>query len=163
MSNKVHSLHRDKYWYRILLVECPALWVSGSEAAAIVRCSSGMIGLVYALFIYMDRRSVATFALAVVRTRLASWKSPQVTGCDRAGSTFARSVGALGDQSLHRRIHIYIYREGGSIRTTRLGSLPLAPISSLKVPLDACALSFVKLCRLECMLLMKVCCQFYHI
>ena len=41
------------------------LWASGSEPAAIVRCLSGMIGLVYALYIYMNRRSVATFARAV--------------------------------------------------------------------------------------------------
>ena len=43
------------------IVECPALWVSGSEPAVIVRCLSGMIGLVYALYIYMDRRAVVTF------------------------------------------------------------------------------------------------------
>ena len=31
----------------------------------------------------------------------------QVTGCDRAGFTFAHSAGALGDQRLHRWLHVY--------------------------------------------------------
>ena len=43
----------------IILVECPALLASGSEPAAIVRCLSGT-----SLYIYIDRRSVATFAKA---------------------------------------------------------------------------------------------------
>ena len=38
--------------------------------------------------------------------------SLSVTGCDRAGFTFACSEGARGDQSLHRRMNIYIYRGG---------------------------------------------------
>ena len=33
-----------------ILVECPGLWASGSEPAAIVRCLSRMIGLVNGVY-----------------------------------------------------------------------------------------------------------------